>query len=443
MRIMRQTLTAAVIAALASVAAHAAPVDDAKELLRQGKAEQSVQLLERHLGQMSQDVEFNYLLGISYLDAGKPGAAVFAFERALAVDPNHPQARAELARALIALTEYDAARRELLQVKQGPLPPEVAGHVDGLLARLDAIVAKETGEKGALVLNAYVEGEFGYDSNINTAANANSIFIPVLNLPGTLSGFATAQASLLEGLNAGGSAQKRVGENVDVYGNVDAHFRYHSNKKDFAIGSLAGGAGLRVTQGIDQFSVGVTQYDGYIDRFHNDAQTGIYGQWQREVSRQDVAGLFAQRLRVNHPIASFLNTDLTLVGASWLHAYHAKGDPLVRVVAFAGDDRERNNDPTVGRRLYGVKIGGEYKLREDIKLFGSVATQYSRYGGQNIWFLNKRTDWRHDLNLGVAYKPAKEWTVTGQFSYLHNDSNIALNEFNRKQALITLRRDFF
>ena len=58
-------------------------------------------------------------------------------------------------------------------------------------------------------------------------------------------------------------------------------------------------------------------------------------------------------------------------------------------------------------------------------------------------FLNKRTDWRHDLNLGVAYKPAKEWTVTGQFSYLHNDSNIALNEFNRKQALITLRRDFF
>ncbi|HEX8963266.1 MAG TPA: tetratricopeptide repeat protein [Rhodocyclaceae bacterium] len=436
-------LVVTALTALAASAVLAAPLDDAKQLVRQGKAQQAMELLDAHLSEMAGDVDYNYILGIAALDAGKPGAAALAFERVLAIEPNHPLARAELARALIALTEYDAARTELRQVKQSPLSPEVAARVDDLLALLDRAVAGAAADKGAAIFSAYVEGEFGYDSNINTAANANSIFIPVLNLPGTLSGFATAQGSLFEGLNAGAAVQKRVAENVDVYGNVGARFRYHSNKPDFAIGSLSGGAGVRYTQGVDQYSVGVTQFDDYIDRYRNDNQTGIYGQWQRELSRQDMVGLFVQHLRLNHPIARFLDTNLTLLGGTWAHAYHMKGDPIVRVVAFAGDDHQRSDDPTVGRQLYGVKLAGEYMLQENMRLFGSVATQYSRYGGESIWFLTKRRDWRHDLDVGIAYKPAKLWTVTGEITYLHNDSNVSLNEFDRKQVFVTLRRDFF
>ena len=63
----------------------AAPVDDAKALLQQGKAKQAMELLEQQLPQMAENVEFNYLLGIASLDAGKPGKAVFAFERVLAL----------------------------------------------------------------------------------------------------------------------------------------------------------------------------------------------------------------------------------------------------------------------------------------------------------------------------------------------------------------------
>jgi tetratricopeptide (TPR) repeat protein len=440
---MYRKLIAAAIVSLAAGVLHAAPLDDAKQLLRQGKAEQAMALLDAHLAEMAANVEYNYMLGIAALDAGKPGMAALAFERALAIEPNHPQARAELARALIALTEFDAARAELLQVKQAPLPPEVATRVDDLLAQLDRAIEGAAEDTGAIKFSGFIEGEFGFDSNINTAANSNSIFIPVLNLPGTLSGFATAQGSVFEGLNAGAAFQKRLAENVDVYGNAGVRFRYHSNKPDFAVGSLSGGAGVRYTDGRDQYSMGVTQFDDYIDKYRNDNQTGIYAQWQRELSREDLAGVFVQHLHLNHPIARFLDTDLTLVGSSWTHAYHAKGDPLMRVIAFAGDDRQRNNDPTVGRQLYGVKVSGEYMLQENMRLFGSVATQYSRYGGESIWFLQKRLDWRHDMEVGVAYKPAKEWTITGQVTYLHNDSNTALNEFDRKQAFITVRRDFF
>jgi len=143
----RMTLAVAAIGlVVAASLTAAAPIDDAKTLLKQGKAAESMELLEKQLPQLAQDVEFNYLLGIASLDAGKPGNAVFAFERALAVDPNHLQARAELARALIVLTEYEAARRELTQVRQASLPPEVAARVTQLLAQLTRLLPRQPEE---------------------------------------------------------------------------------------------------------------------------------------------------------------------------------------------------------------------------------------------------------------------------------------------------------
>jgi len=104
----------------------------------------------------------------------------------------------------------------------------------------------------------------------------------------------------------------QVKENVDLYANLDARLRYHPQQEDFSTGALMGGAGLRFTRGIDQFSIGLTQFTYYIDRLRNDDQLGVYGQWQRELSRQDMVGVFGQYVRANHPIASFLDTNLYL-----------------------------------------------------------------------------------------------------------------------------------
>lgn len=435
----------AVALALAPLIAQAGPVDDAKALLIAGKAAESAALLERDLLQHLEETEYNYLLGIALLDSGKPGAAVFALERVLSLNPQHGPARAELARALIALTEYDAARRELLQVKQAAMPADVAIKVDSLLAELDkAIANRAAAGHGAATFAAYLEGELGYDTNINTATNSSSVLIPLFGLPASLSGFARAQASWVTGINMGFAAQKRVSDEVDVFGQADGRFRYHPNKEEFATTSLAVGGGARLTRGVDQFSVGVTHSVYYIGQYRNDEQYGVFGQWQRQLGRQDVAGVFGQYLRVNHPIATVLNTGLYLVGATWTHAYFTNGDPRMTLTAWAADDQERNVlDSTVGRTFYGLRAAGEYSLWENWKAFGSVTIQSSRYGGESPFFAVKRQDGRYDLNAGLAYKPEKMWTVTGQYSYLRNDSNIAVNDFSRQQILFTARRDFF
>lgn len=434
----------AVALALMSVGAQAGPVEDAKALLHAGKASEGAALLERELPQHVEEIEYNYLLGIALLDSAKPGAAVFAFERVLAFNPQHGPARAELARALIALTEFDAARRELLQVKQTPMPADVAAKVDSLLAELDQAIASRARDRGAAVFAGYIEGELGYDTNINTATNTSSVLIPLFGLPASLNGYARSQASWITGVNTGLSVQKPVSDHLDVFGSVEGRFRYHPNKDEFATTSLAGGGGLRLKHGIDQFSVGVSHMVYYIGQYRNDEQYGVYGQWQRELGRQDVVGAFGQYLRANHPIAIALNTDLYLVGGTWTHAYFAKGDPRMTLTVWTADDQERDDRyRTVGRTFYGVKAAGEYSPWENWKAFASVAVQTSRYGGESPFFSVKRKDGRHDLNVGLAFKPEKAWTVAGQYFYFRNDSNVAINDFSRQQILFTARRDFF
>lgn len=431
--------------AVVSLTAQAGLVEDAKALLTAGKAAQGAALLERELPQHLGEAEYNYLLGIALLDSGKPGPAVFALERVLSINPQHGPARAELARALIALTEFDAARQELQQVKQTPMPADVAVKVEALLADLDkAIAARAAQGRGAAIFAAYIEGEVGYDTNINGATNTGSIMIPLFNLPASLNGYARSQASWVTGVNTGVAAQKRVSDDLDIFGRIDGRFRYHPNKEEFATTSLAAGGGVRLTRGIDQFSIGVSHMVYYIGQYRNDEQYGVYGQWQRELGRQDVVGAFGQYLRANHPIATALNTGLYLVGGTWTHAYFAKGDPRMTLTVWAADDQERNVlDSTVGRTFFGVKAAGEYSPLENWKVFGSVAFQPSRYGGESPFFSVKRQDARYDVNVGLAYKPEKEWTVTGQYYYLRNDSNVAFTDFSRQQVLLTARRDFF
>lgn len=434
-------LATVVTCAFSASIALAAPIDDAKKLLQQGQAAKGLAVLESNLPANLQDAEYNYLLGIASLDAGRPGNAVFAFERTLAIDPNHPQARAELARALVALAEFEAARGELLQVKSMNPPPEVAAKVDQALADLDRLIAESKKEK-TTTWAAYAELEAGYDTNINTAPNATSVFIPALGLPGTLSGFATAQESGLVGVNAGGTVTTKVGEGVDLFASINGRFRGHE-QANFTVASLSEVVGVRYTRGKNQYSLGLTRFDQYIGQYHNDAQNGLYGEWRHELSRQDIVGAFGQYIEVKHPIVPFLDTNLIIGGGTWTHAFLQQGDPMINVVAYVGDDRDIARNPTISRQLYGASVRGEYKWSDDMKLFGNLSVQHSDYNGTNVWFRTQRKDDRYDVALGLAYKLDRMWTATPQYIYTRNQSTVGFNEFDRSQLLVTVRRDFY
>ena len=102
---------------------------------------------------------------------------------------------------------------------------------------------------GAAVVSGYLEGELGYDSNINTATSNNSVVIPLFGLPALLTGYSRAQSSALLGVNGGLAVQKRVADGVDLYGGADVRLRYHPSNEDYLPAAIAVGGGARVCRG--------------------------------------------------------------------------------------------------------------------------------------------------------------------------------------------------
>ena len=53
-----------------------------------------------------------------------------------------------------------------------------------------------------------------------------------------------------------------------------------------------------------------------------------------------------------------------------------------------------------------------------------------------------RYDKQYDANFGINWHYDKLWTVRPQISYLRNNSNIVIYQFDRTDVSITIRRDF-
>lgn len=98
--------------------------DQAQSLFDQDKASEAYQLLEPVEAARSGDVAFDLLFGVVAIDAGKPTRGVFALEPVLAMEPNNARARAEIARAYLALGETKTARAEFETVQKKVCRPK-------------------------------------------------------------------------------------------------------------------------------------------------------------------------------------------------------------------------------------------------------------------------------------------------------------------------------
>ena len=116
-----------------------ATLDRARQMItsQSGKGRAAFDLLAPLESQRAGEPAYDYLLGLAAIDAGEFTRAVFALERVLAVEPNHPQARAEIARAYFQMGENRVARQEFEAVKASKPPAEVAAIVDRFLSALD------------------------------------------------------------------------------------------------------------------------------------------------------------------------------------------------------------------------------------------------------------------------------------------------------------------
>jgi tetratricopeptide (TPR) repeat protein len=230
-----------------------ANITEAESLLKSGNYNAAYALLEPLESENAGNPEFDYLFGLASLDSGHASRAMFALERVLAVNPDHVQARAEIARAHLMLGELDTARVEFKNVlNQNPPADSIA-----TINRYLSVISRESGEKTRF--GAYLEATWGYDSNVNSAPTPGQFIANIGGIPQpvNLADSSSKTSSNFFTMGGGVNFQHPISNEMTVLGSVSGTNRVNLSSDDaelFDTSSIDFSLGLRYRKGAETLS---------------------------------------------------------------------------------------------------------------------------------------------------------------------------------------------
>lgn len=454
---LRELVVAAAVAAgvpTIACAQDAALLERARALLAGGQAREAYTALAAAQGEGAGKPEFDYLLGVAALDSGHLEDAIIAFERVLAVIPNHAGAQMDLARAYYAAGSFDLAEAAFVKLRDAS-PPEGARQAIGRY--LEAIRQRKLETQAGWA--SFGELGVGYDSNI-TGVPTNF-------------GAAAQQAFNLVGIEATGNAVKRsapflqgaigtdyyrpLSRGWSVFAGGEARARLYRHEPDFDAysGDLHGGAALN--QGADQWRLGASYLEyrqqgaapGEPQPTNDRRMGGAMLDWRHALDTRTQVGLGVQLNAVRFPRNRIEDFDQLYVSASWLKSFESRGVPLLFVSAFATEDRARNDfagaDPgtltSKSKNLFGARAFVQYSVATDAQVFGGLVLIHRRDRDPfaRSTTVEKGRDTYGEAALGAAWQFRPRCALRVQYTYSRNSSNIDIYDFDRHEIVSAIR----
>lgn len=414
-------------------------LEQAATLLQAGKAKEAYELLAPHETENAGNPEFDYLLGLSAVDSGNAVLGIFALERVLAVEPNHAGARAAIARAHYMLGENESARLEFQNIlKQNP-PEDAIKSINRYMSAIDRALGDATR------FNAYLEATMGHDSNINGAPSAQTLVVNFggLPLPVTLSGATAEKSDNFLTLGGGIGFNYPISKTLSVFGNASGTERTNWSSNMFETSTLDLNLGLRHKLGPDVVTAAVQDGNFYLDDERYRHAYGVAAQWQHDLDDRNQVSLFGQALRLHYPSADIRDADRRLVGAGFGHAFGGDLSPVIFMNAYIGEEDERaSSRPDMGHNLHGVRTGGQITWNPKTVLFATANYESRNYGGVKPFFTESQRDRQYEFSIGARYLPIAAWQIKPQLSYVRNNSNIPITDYDRWMLSVTFRHDF-
>jgi tetratricopeptide (TPR) repeat protein len=437
---IRGIATIVLAAFCAAAFAQDALLNRARQMVQAKQYQQAYALLEPQEQARAGDPEFDYLLGIAAIDSGQLTRGVFALERVLAVNPNHAQARAEIARAYFLMGENKTARSEFQAVKGSRPPAEIAATVDQFLSALDARDrSRHTGVTG------YIELGLGHDTNVNAATGSSSFAIPAFGgAVFSLAPGANEQEDEYWALNAGVSGRYGINDRLGIIGSASIEQKSNFDFEQFDTGSINASGGVSYREGGSEW-IAALQAQSFIvenNRFRN-ALGGVV-QYRNNLTPNDQVSLYGQYTQLRYPNLTVRDANRVVFGGAWAHAFGGMtGSPVVFAGAYVGrEDETGQNVPFFGHDLWGVRFGGQIGVTEKWTLTGSGSYEERKYGGPDPLFLTDRHDKELQLRAGAIYQFDKNWSVTPAVTFTKVTSNIVISDYDRTMISIMGRYDF-
>jgi tetratricopeptide (TPR) repeat protein len=411
-------------------------LDRAKRLLEQKQASQAYELLLPLEADRAGNPDFDYLLGIAALDSGHRERAIFALERVLAVQPDNALARAEIARAYLAVGEKDTARREFENVKREPIPAAARATIDRYLS---AITAAETTQ-----VQGYIELGVGTDSNVNSATSNSQIALPAFGgLIATLNSAATSKGDNFSTVTGGVSFTRKLNDRWSLVGGVAGNAKMNQHQDQFDTATIDGNVGAHWAADNDALTLATQLQSFEVDNSRYRDSRGLIGQWQHNLDERRQLTGYLQYAQLRYPTQSIRDANRGIAGVAYAQAFSSRTSPVLFLSAYGGKEKElADGVPHLGHEPAGVRIGGQFKPAEGWIVFGGVNYEERHYGGPEPIFLVTRKDKQTDIRLGASYLMRAGTTLIVQVVDTDNKSNIDLYRFRRQVGTVSVRFDF-
>ena len=455
---LRASLRGCVALALAFAASLPALADPqalerARQLLAAGDAKQAYAELAPLQPKLTGMPEYDYLLGVAALDSGRTDEAIVAFERVIALVPNHAGAQMDLARAYYAAGSFDLAEAAFLKLRGANPPPAAQAAINRYL---DAIQARRHQARAGWT--GFSELGLGYDSNITG--------VPVDF------GAAALQAFNLVGIEATGNSIKRsaafvqgalgaeyaspLGRGWSWFAGGEVRGRAYRRESDFNSATAEAHAGGSFTSGANQYRASGSllgfKQEGAAPgdpRITNDRYLGgVTLEWRHALDTRTQVGVAVQANAVRFPDNRIEDFDQAFLALSWLKSFERKGLPLLYVTVFATDDRARHelfDGSTKSKNLAGARAYFEYTLAPKLQVFSGFAAIHRRDKDDfaRSTTVQRGRDTYGEASLGAQWAFREHCALRLQYAYSTNRSNIDIYDFNRHEVTSVIRCDLF
>ena len=410
----------------------------ASSLIKSGDYNAAYQLLEPLEPEFSGDVDYDYLLGVAAVESGHVTRGIFALERVLAITPNNINARAEIAKAHFKLGEADTSKAEFQNILTEKPSEEVAKSVEKYMSAIDKALGLTT------TFAAYLDFGLGYDTNVNSATSASSVAAPGFGGGNfTLTSAAREKSDGFINISGGISFRHPLSNTVAVFGTVNGNTHINNSETAFDTSTLDFNGGFQFKKNIDTYTIAAQDSHFDLDTVNFRRAYGLTGQWQRDFDQSNQGSLYTQISRLEYHGNEIRDANRYVIGSGWAHVFGGDKTPVVFVGAYIGQENTLDSRADfLSNDIYGLRSGGQLSITPKLVAYGSLGYEARRYNKTDPAFLKTRSDDQYDASLGLRFLPAHNWSIKPQISYIKNDSNIVINQFERTIVSINARKDF-
>lgn len=436
---------------LASVHVHADPqaLDRARGLIASGNAKQAYAELSKLQDRLTGTPEFDYLLGVAALDSGRNDEAIIAFERVLALVPNHAGAQMDLARAYYASGSIDLAEAAFIKLRASNPPPAAQ---QAIARYLDAIQQRRREAQAGWALHS--ELGLGYDSNITgVPVDFGAAAQQAFNLAGIeATGNSVKRSAPFAAAVLGGEYARPLGAGWSAFAGGDLRGRAYRRETDFNSATAEVHAGGALTRGQNQWRASASylafRQEGAAPgepKPTNDRRLAGAGfDWRHALDSRTQLGFGLQLNRLRYPKNGIEDFDQAFLSGSWLKSFDRQGAPLLYLTAFASFDRAPNefaDGATKSKVLGGVRSYAQYSLTPKLQLFNGLALVHRRDRDEfaRSTQVQDGRDTYGEVTLGTLWRFREACQLRLQYAYSLNRSNIDIYDFNRHEVTSMIR----